>query len=444
MKILLVQARTDNPEGPVFPLGLASLASNLPPDWTARAVDMNAESDPAAALLRESRTFRPDLIGFSLRNIKVARPGEHADWGREVKQLVRQVKSIFPGKPLIAGGSGFSLYAETLMNSVPELDFGFIGEGEKAFPGFLRQFPDPAGIPGLAFRRGSRVVLQGKAPAPDLAPLPWPRRDLFPMEIYRQFPTAVGVMTKRGCPFRCIHCSDLYLLGEHLRLRDPGDVIEELRFLQREYGISHFMFADPTFNVPVEHTKQLLRLICRAGLGLRWTAYFTPLGLDREMADLFRESGCFLVSFSPDTCDPGMLTRLGKGFSLADLHRAGRLLRRVGLPVTYNFMLGLPGESFRSLLRTLFFVVTAKIRLRRLFQLHGLFMVPVRIYPHTVLREIAIREGRITANDDLLQPRFSRSPGRFLHLADQAVMKSIAGLWKIKHLAEGSAGLCSS
>ena len=433
MKILLVQARTENPEGPIFPLGLGYLASSLPRDWPVKAVDMNVEEDPYQKIEKVAKTFRPDIIALSVRNIKVAKPGEHISSGRELQEMAKHIKSLVSQATIVAGGAGFSLYVEPLMESIPEIDFAVVGEGEDTFRTMVDRFPEAGGVKGVVHRNGAELVFGGNSIRPDFAKLPWPRRDIFNMEAYKKYPTSVGVMTKRGCPYRCVHCSDIYLLGGRMRLREPQDVVAELKYLREEYDVTQFMFADQTFNVPVDYTKVLLRQMVDADLGMRWTAYFTPEGLDEEMVDLFKRSGCYLLNFSPDCCDDVMLRRLRKGFLMKDLYRANNLAKKVGIPITYNFMMGLPGETLPALLRTLIFTVLTKIQLKKLFQLHGLFVVPVRIYPHTKLREMAVEDNLIDDKDDLLQPKFYRSKKGLVHIADKAIFAFISLLWKIKH-----------
>jgi radical SAM superfamily enzyme YgiQ (UPF0313 family) len=433
MKILLIQARTENPEGPIFPLGLGYLASSLPRDLPVQAVDMNVEEDPYQKIENVGKTFRPDIIALSVRNIKVAKPGEHISSGRELQEMAQRIKSLVPEATIVAGGAGFSLYSEPLMESIPGIDFAVVGEGEYAFRAMVEKFPKPVGIKGVVHRNGAELVFEGNSVRPDFAKLPWPRRDIFKMEVYKKHPTSVGVMTKRGCPYRCVHCSDIYLLGRRMRLREPEDVVAELKHLREEYDVTQFMFADQTFNVPVDYTKVLLRQMVDADLGMRWTAYFTPEGLDEEMVDLFRRSGCYLLNFSPDCCDDAMLRRLRKGFLMKDLYRANVIAKKIGIPITYNFMMGLPGETLLALLHTLIFTVMTKIQLRKLFQLHGLFIVPVRIYPHTKLKEMAVEDNLIDASDDLLQPRFYRSKNTLVNIADRVIFTAISLLWKIKH-----------
>lgn len=433
VKVLFIQARTENPEGPIFPLGIGYLAAMMPKEYRMRAIDMNVEVDPFKTIRHAGEEFKPDIICISIRNIKVARPGEHIPSDKEVKEMVFRIKCLIPNAQIIAGGAGFSLYAGPFMRSIPEIDFGIVGEGELALPAFLHQFPNPLGIRGVACRQGEQIILQGIADRPNFADLPWPKREIFSMEFYRNYPTSVGVMTKRGCPYRCIHCSDIYLLGKKIRNRCPEDIVEELLYLKKDFGIGHFMFADQEFNIPAEYTKEFLRQMIRADLKLRWSAYFTADGLDEEMVGLFKKSGCFIVSFSPDCLSDKMMRTIRKGYVSKDVYKANQIIKKIGIPVTYNFMLGLPGEDVGDLLKTLLFIFKTKFQLKKLFKLHGLFIVPVRIYPFTKLREIAVQEELVKADDDLMIPRFYRSKSKLINLADKAIVAGISLVWKLKH-----------
>ena len=82
MRVLLVQAPTYNPEmeGPIYPLGLAYLRDALEPAHRVHIVDLNIGGDGEARLLRALDEFEPDVLGYSMRNIKVSRPGSPRWW----------------------------------------------------------------------------------------------------------------------------------------------------------------------------------------------------------------------------------------------------------------------------------------------------------------------------------------------------------------------------
>jgi hypothetical protein len=49
------------------------------------------------------------------------------------------------------------------------------------------------------------------------------------------------------------------------------------------------------------------------------------------------------------------------------------------------------------------------------------FFCGIRIYPHTALYDIALKEGQITASQSLLQPVFYRSP----HISGREIMQKV-------------------
>lgn len=445
MKLLLVQTQTDSPEGAIYPIGLSSIAAILPKGIEARGFDMNIHTDPYGAMTQAISDFKPDAVGVSFRNIKVARPGKNIRTVDELRQMTRAIYDVVgPAVPIIAGGTAFSLYADQMMEMVPEFTFGICGEGEIAFVKALETYPGPLkGIPGVIYRDGSSIVSQGNGEQPSVPDLPWPRRDLFPVAAYRDFPTSIGVMTKRGCPFRCAHCSDLYLLGGRVRARRPEDIVAELKHLRDEHGVYQFMFSDQEFNVPPKYVKTVLQAMIEANLGLKWTAYFNPVGLDEEMLDMFKAAGTDMIGLSPDICDDRMLRSLHKGYTMKHLHKANDLVKRVKMPITYNFLLGLPGQTILSLIKTMWFIVATKIKLGRLFRLHGLFIVPARIYPHTPVAKQALESGYIKSERELIDPVFSEAwldstffkPLRFLtQRSERAITSFVYFLWKLKRV----------
>ena len=73
----------------------------------------------------------------------------------------------------------------------------------------------------------------------------------------------------------------------------------------------------------------------------------------------------------------------------------------------YSFMINAPGETVFSLFQTLLFITKAKLGLGKNLMLYNLLMTtPMRIYPHTEIKEIAIKEGIIDKDIDLVKSVF--------------------------------------
>ncbi len=418
MRVLLVQAFTAVDMELVYPIGPAYLAANLP-GHEVSIFDVNLHRErPYRALEDALRAFQPDVVGFSLRNMKVGMPHLHTDDFEPQRLAIERVRQVAPEVPVIAGGTAFSLYAEPMMQRLPELHCGVWGEAERRLPELLTKLDRPWEVPGVYYRRDGQVRYSGTPPMVDFAALGPPRRDLVPVAPYAASSfVSVGVQAKRGCELRCLHCSDTFLAGASVRARDPRLVVDEVELLVREHGVNELFFCDQAFNIPPAHAIDICKEIVARKLELRWSAWFNEARatLPDELLSWLKRAGCGLLSFSPDHVDDRVLTRLDKNFREEDLHHTYRAAKRHGLDVEYSFFLNSPGETPATLLRLFTFLARARWHLGpslRTFSL--LLMQPIRIYPHTRLQQLAVREGLIAPDDDLIEGRYW-NPGHLRH-----------------------------
>jgi radical SAM superfamily enzyme YgiQ (UPF0313 family) len=162
-----------------------------------------------------------------------------------------------------------------------------------------------------------------------------------------------GFETKRGCPGLCTYCADPLAKGSLTRMRPPVAVADELERLLGQ-GIDHLHTCDGEFNLPAWHAIEVCGEIARRGLGekLRWYAYCTPAFFSRELAAAMREAGCAGINFGADNGDAAMLERLRRGFKPDDILNAARWSKEVGMSVMLDLLLGSPGETRESLIRS--------------------------------------------------------------------------------------------
>ncbi len=432
MRVLLVQAFTAVDMELLYPIGPAYLAAHLP-DHEVRIFDVNRHRDqPCAALEQVVRDFGPDVVGFSLRNMKVGMPHLHTDDFEPQRLAIERVRQVAPSVPVIAGGTAFSLYAEAMMQRLPGLHCGVWGEAEHRLPQLLEKLDTPWEVPGIYYRRDGEIRYSGAPPVVDFAALDFPRRDLVPLGPYADSSfVSIGIQAKRGCELKCLHCSDTFLAGETVRAREPKHVVDEMEFLVKEHGIQELFFCDQAFNIPPRHVIDICRLIVQRGLEVRWSAWFNEnrATLSDDLLSWVKRAGCRLLSFSPDHVDDRVLQLLDKNFCEDDLHYTYRAAKKHGLDVEYSFFLNSPGETPATLLRLFTFLARARWHLGpglRTFSL--LLMQPIRIYPHTRLQQLAIREGLIAPDDDLIQGRYW-NPGQMRH-AVKGIQKGLTMAYK--------------
>jgi anaerobic magnesium-protoporphyrin IX monomethyl ester cyclase len=268
--------------------------------------------------------------------------------------------------------------------------------------------PDFSAIPGLYVRSSDGRI---RAPLPPVLravdtlphPRPYTWMDFRP---YARRGATAGIQTKRGCVFHCTYCAYSIIEGCAHRLREPGDVADEMEGWLAAARPGTFEFVDRVFNAPEDHAAGVCETILRRGLKTRLTTMgFNPGPVSAGLINVMKEAGFRDLMCSPDSASPVMLERLKKNFTVAQLASASDLLRRAGIRVFWFFTLGGPGETRETVQETLDFC-------RRFTSPEDLllFSIGFRVSPNTPLALEAREEGAIAGGEDLLMPAFYCSP----------------------------------
>jgi putative variant cofactor biosynthesis B12-binding/radical SAM domain protein 1 len=415
MRILLVQ--TPSVEGfsqeRVYPIGIATLAAHL--QKAAHEVgllDMNIEADQFGALKEKLLGFQPEVVGFSLRNIDPL-ANKTSSLVPPFVVAVKMAAALLPQAWLLAGGTGFSLFPERLMREVAEIDYGIVGEAEISLPLLLADLDNPPDLKGLCYRRGEKIFINQPAADYDMQDYLLPDRDLLPLKLYagiNNYVPAVGIETMRGCSLQCTYCVYPCLQGRRLRCRPAEAVAAELEFLEKEYGVRNFHFNDPVINMPAGHLEGICREILKRRLEITWSGFFREDQLDENNIRLFAEAGCNCFSFSPDGLCDQSLQILGKKLTTAEILKAAALAAGTGVCTMYHFMVNVPGENEQTIAQGLDL-------LDRIYELHSakrnlgtLVLNNIRLLPGTPLVELALKEGKLRPETDLLYPTYYNPP----------------------------------
>ncbi|HLC18449.1 MAG TPA: radical SAM protein [Thermodesulfobacteriota bacterium] len=406
MKVLLVQSWLGGAELPIFPLGLASIKSSLK-DHDVKVFDPNISQRPFEELEAVLRSFRPEVVGISLRNIDSTNKRKVVFYYGFLRDTIKRIKELSKAR-VVLGGTGFSIYAREIMEDEPGIDFGVYLEGEGTFARLLENIEAPEKVKSLYIRKNGRVEFTGGGGPLKMEGLGLPDCEGFDIESYKSAPDAFGVETKRGCALECIYCIYGFLNGKGYRLRDPAKVADEIEGLVGKYGVERFTFVDSVFNIPKRHATEICAEIIRRGIRVRWSAWFNERELTEDFAELARKAGCDNFILSPDGFSDGVLKKLGKNITKRDIIRAGKILQGMeGTEVSYNFFKNPPGQSYPAFLALILFCLRARMRMGK--RVHFEFN-SIRIEPHTRLYETALEEGFIDKADSLLEPRYYTNP----------------------------------
>ena len=401
-KVLLIQQYQGRKEhmGAVFPLGLAYLATALSDQYDVSVFDANLYDDPYPVIEERVSAFSPDIVGISLRNIDTLDRRDPFYYFKTIQPTIDIIKAQTPTAKIVVGGSGFSIFAEEVMERVKDIDFGVYLEGEETFPELIEKMDRPKEVKGLFFRDHQAVIFTGPRTLPDFVRLPIPKRDLFEMHLYKNHIGNIGIQTKRGCPLRCVHCSYPFLNGNKIRFRRPEHVVDEIEYLINEFGIHEFMFTDGIFNSPMKQAIAICEEIIRRRLKVKWTAWCDIGAFTEEFIDVAARAGCVRLPFSPDGATDASLAALGKGIKGSDIDRTLRLLRKYKhIRTSFGFFCFSPKQTFWGLVKTLWYYLKINVLL---LGRGGVSLQWIRIEPHTLIYEIALKEGLITEKTPML------------------------------------------
>jgi len=164
-------------------------------------------------------------------------------------------------------------------------------------------------------------------------------------------------------------------------------------------GYRMFHFVDNTFNIPLRYAKIICRKIIESDLNISWRCIFYPGIIDNELADLLDKAGCKEVSLGFESGSEIILRNMNKKFSLDSIRRTSDILQAVGIKRMGFLLLGGPGETKETVEQSLVFADSLDLDLLKI-------TIGIRIYPQTKLAKVAISDGMISPEDNLLIPKF--------------------------------------
>ncbi len=407
-KVLLISANMMKKPYPVYPLGLDYLAGALRSGYDTKILDMN--DFPSLETLGEQiRGYAPDYIGLSIRNIDNTDTINSRGFLSDYQDLVAAIRQNSQAI-LILGGSGYTIFPVEFIRAL-DADYGIAGEGEglPALLSGLENKTDVTAIPGIVTRFSQKVSCRA-----------WDghmNREFDPdaphVKYYLSYGGMLNLQTKRGCPFRCSYCTYPHIEGHRMRFFDPEIIARQARDLQ-DAGAKYIFLTDSAFNASYEHSLQVAEAFRKDHVTIPWGGFFAPTVPPDDYYRKLVAAGLTHVEFGTESMCDTMLTNLQKPFASADVFLAHQSALAAGLHIAHYFLLGGPGENEDTLQNTLKGVDQLE---RAVF----FFFCGIRIYPHTALYDTALREGQISASQNLVEPVFYRSP----FISDVEILKKV-------------------
>ncbi|MEA3486022.1 MAG: radical SAM protein, partial [Candidatus Aerophobetes bacterium] len=311
----------------------------------------------------------------------------------EVAKLTKEVSSKIK---VIIGGPHVSFTAKETLKDCPWIDIVVRGEGEITTRELISHLEGGLSlkeVKGISFRENGGIIETGnRSFIKNLDKIPFPAYHLLPMDKYRAGKHRfANIITSRGCPFSCIFCSSSELCGKMWRARSPENVIEELKKLKYEYDVSEVEFLDDTFTLNNRRTEEICNLMMKKNLNLSWSASSRVSTITQGLADRMKKAGCHTIYLGIESGSQKILDLIQKGINLFQAEKAVEIVRRANINALGSFIIGIPGETVKSIKKT--------IRFARTLNLNFVQFSICTPYPGTKLFKIAKKKGFLLTRD---------------------------------------------
>jgi radical SAM superfamily enzyme YgiQ (UPF0313 family) len=363
MRILLLNPGTESSGMPHY--GLAMLGTLLKmTGHQARVADYQCSPNvPVEAILL---TFRPHVVGVCIFS---ALRGE-AD------EIVDVVRRWDPKVPIVCGGPHASCYAEELAQD-ERIDYVVVGEAETAIVDLVER----------ASRQDHPLIIHPDLPDVNKLPLP-DYRIFYAFRSIRFYP----LVSSRGCPHQCSFCAVHVTNSGKWRAREVASCLKELSSIRQQLpNVRQVVIWDDNFSLDLERGKQLIRGYLASDLAypLR-PANMRADRVDYELVQLLKMAGCQEIQIGAEHGDPQVFSTIGKGETLEDIRRAGRIVKSHRMRLVLSFVIGLPGDSVRKTL--------ASARLARELKADHCYWNILVPYKGTRVYEYFVREGHVNGS----------------------------------------------
>ncbi|MCX6803120.1 MAG: radical SAM protein [Candidatus Diapherotrites archaeon] len=370
MKIAFIEPAIANVE----PLGIAYLAQML----INSGHKVKYFESPRKGFMNNLKNFGPDVLAYSITT------GKHRICRALNESVRKEIKAIS-----LFGGPHCTFYPKYIKSS-KFIDGICIGEGEFAIVELLKKVELKKSyvrtknwwlrFKGKIYKNHVRIKIE------DLDSLPFPNRDIIYAENKDLLESPIKrIMASRGCPYNCSYCFNriynaLYAgKGKINCHRSPANIIAELKMVKEKYPFTFLKIVDDTFGFSMDYNE--FAELYNHEIGIPFLCNIRPNLLDEKKIILLKKAGCVAVTMAVESGNEFIRNKvLNRGLSLETMSNAIKLLKKHGLRVWTQNIIGNPGESFEMAMETYNFNVNHSVDFAECFLLTPFFGTEIYNY----------------------------------------------------------------
>lgn len=267
---------------------------------------------------------------------------------------VTRLKEEHPDKIVILGGPGPTDIPVEILEHFP-VDIIVVGEGEETILEVMQALDKKENlesIEGIAYRENDHIVLNPRRRRiQDLDSVPFPAYHKIE---FRDYNYIGGVMTIRGCPYRCTFCSAHSVWERKVTQRSVENVIEELQIL-KEKKVRNMFIYDDTFVLNPERVVKFAERLHEEHIDIPWTCYGRVNLMTSELLEAMGKNGCKEILYGIESGSNNVLKKVNKRFTIEE---ASKIVEKTThyTDVETSYIWGYPFESLEDFYDTLMVV----------------------------------------------------------------------------------------
>lgn len=351
----------------VVPTGIGILASLVKKlGHSAEVLDLNIHRPP---LTEDGVRERLRAMSGKVEVIGLSGIITTLRWQKKIAALCRET---LPDALLISGGGLASDFGEKLFDWIPELDVVVRGEGEGLLPRILAE-AESLKKAGAVF--GPEITM-------GLDTIPGVHWQAFDMETYLANPVwgagagnsswtpfaakrSVNLISSRGCPYSCNFCDRTATGGRNYRLAGAARLLADVQEVISLFDVDFIGFVDDNF---IADRKRLAAFLPpMAETGVKWGCHGRLNEIDEALARELAHAGCVYIGFGGESADPGVLQRMNKKNTPAQMSRAVLACQKYRITPNCTWIMGYPGETRAALRRTARFILDHGLNQKSMF-----------------------------------------------------------------------------
>jgi radical SAM superfamily enzyme YgiQ (UPF0313 family) len=345
-----------------------------------------------------------------------------ARYSETVKPLCKVINQYKGDAILCLGGHGASAIPRFNLEDTGA-DLIFIGESEESFPEVLNckiNGGNYADVKGIAYRDGNEIKITAKRiPVQNLDSIPYPDYSAFNMSKYTTNIKLAGmtekdkcfpIVTSRGCTNRCTFC---YRMERGIRTRSTENIIQEIKYLNSEYGITYFFAFDELFIYSKKKIFEFAEALKKNNLHIMFNCNARTSLFDMEIAKCLQDSGCLFINFGFENMENSVLVAMHKNTTSKQNFEAAEICKKLGISMGVNMLWNMPLDNEKTLEDNTQFILDysdfSQVRTIR----------PVTCYPGSDLFWKSIADGELKdegdffnkfKNSDLITVNYTKLP----------------------------------